>query len=107
MRFHHKKRFGSSAGAVWRQVFVQTLMPWMRKYRVFSQVRLKQAMEALAINRKIADEEAKGILDRFREDMDAVKGSAMETTEGFVNMARQTGGAADDSAKKDKENSET
>ena len=55
-------------------------------------------MEALAINRQIADEDAKDILDRFREDMDAAKGSAMEATEGFVNMTCLAGGAAKGSA---------
>lgn len=95
MRFRHKKRFGSSAGAVWRHIFVQTLMPWMRKHRVFSQVRLKQSMEALAINRKIADEDAKGIFERFREDMDAAKDSALEATGELVNIARLTGGTTE------------
>ena len=74
MRFRHKKRFASSAaGAVWRHIFVQTLMPWMRKYRVLSQARLKQSMEALAINRMIKKEEAKGLARRFEEDMQRIK----------------------------------
>jgi hypothetical protein len=38
--------FGSAAGSAWRQLFVQTIMPWMKKYRVLSEARLLQATAA-------------------------------------------------------------
>lgn len=64
-------------------------MPWMRKYRVFSQVRLKQSMEALAINKLIAAEDAKSLATRFGEDMDNLKGNllgaATTATDGLLN----------------------
>jgi hypothetical protein len=91
MRFRHKKRFVSRAGAVWRQVFVLTLMPWMRKHRVSSEVKLQQSVEALVINRLIAKEEAKGIGERFGEDVkhatEGVGAAGTEAAEGLVTTA--------------------
>ena len=75
MRFHHKKKFGSNAGAVWRQVFVQILMPWMKKHRVLHQARLKQSMEAMMINRKVAEDAAIGLAARLGEDMTQLTGN--------------------------------
>lgn len=69
MRFHHREHFGTRAGAAWRQIFVQVLMPWIRKYRVFSRERVEQAMTALDVNRLVSEEEAKGVAERFGEDL--------------------------------------
>jgi hypothetical protein len=91
MRFRHKKQFVSRAGAVWRQIFVQTLMPWMRKLRVVSVVRLQQAVEALVINRLVAEEEAKGIGKRLGEDIkhatEGVGAAGTGVAEGLVSSA--------------------
>ena len=61
--------FNSNAGAVWRQLFVLSLLPWMRKHRVFSDVRLSQAIEALALRKLEVEEDEKGVAGRFGEDM--------------------------------------
>jgi hypothetical protein len=88
MKFRHKKQFVSRAGTVWRQVFVLTLMPWMRKHRVFSRERYQQSIEALAANRLIAEEDTKGIAERFGEDIkyaaEGVGAMGAEAAEGFL-----------------------
>ena len=76
----HQPLFVSRAGAVWRLVFVETLLPWLRKYRVFSRERFQQSVEALAMKKLLAEEEAKGIAERLGEDMKA-------TTDGIVSGA--------------------
>jgi len=54
--------FNSEAGAVWRQVFVLSMMPWMRKNRVFSDVRVSQAIQGLARMKLEAIEDEKGLM---------------------------------------------
>jgi hypothetical protein len=61
--------FGSNVGAVWRQLFVLALMPWMKKHRIFSEERISQAMEALSIRRMEEVEDAKALHKRFGEDV--------------------------------------
>jgi hypothetical protein len=68
MKIRHPN-FNSDAGAVWRQLFVLCLMPWMRKNRVFSDERVSQAIEALARRKLEVEEDAKGLVQRFGEDM--------------------------------------
>lgn len=68
MKIRHET-FVSNAGAVWRQLFVLAVMPWMRKHRVFSEERLSQAIEALSKRRLEAEEEAKGLPTRLEEDV--------------------------------------
>jgi hypothetical protein len=33
MRLRYGEHFGSDAGATWRRIFVETLFPWLLKYR--------------------------------------------------------------------------
>lgn len=69
----HQPGFNSNAGAVWRQLFVVAMMPWMRKHRVFSDVRLSQSIEALARYKLEAEEDAEGFVERFGEDVDGMR----------------------------------
>jgi hypothetical protein len=61
--------FVSRAGATWRQVFVLVLMPWMCKYRVFYQERTIQAQAAYSRRKDELEEENKGVVDHFADDM--------------------------------------
>lgn len=71
MKLRHSS-FGSNAGAVWRQLFVVALLPWMRKYRVFSEERLSNAISSLSLRKLQAKEDAKRLPTRFQEDMEGV-----------------------------------
>ena len=94
MRFHHRQDFVSRAGAAWRRVFVQTLLPWMRKHRVFRRERYEQSIVAFALNKQIAEEEAKGIAERLGEDMNAAAenaaGAGHEVVDGLMTTAETT-----------------
>jgi len=41
-----RHNFANQAASAWRHVLVQTLFPWMRKYRVHSGVRIYQALKS-------------------------------------------------------------
>jgi hypothetical protein len=34
MKLRHKENFGSAAGSAWRLLFVNALMPWLKKNRI-------------------------------------------------------------------------
>lgn len=72
-------KFGSDAGAVWRQLFVLALMPWMKKHRIFSEERISQAMEALSIRRMEEIEDAKAFHKRLGEDVVDMAGAVGST----------------------------
>jgi hypothetical protein len=78
MKLKHKD-FGSGAGAVWRQLFVQALMPWLRKHRVFAKARIRQAISALSARKLQAEEDEKGLAERFAEDIMDLGEAAMGT----------------------------
>ena len=60
--------FCSDAGACWRQLFVVSFLPWLMKYRVFSDRRLADAMEAYNERRFELEEEKrpKGLMDEVK-----------------------------------------
>ena len=68
--------FNSNAGAVWRQLFVLAMLPWMRKYRVFSEERKSQAIETLALHKLEVKEDAKGLVELFGEDVEGMMPTA-------------------------------
>jgi hypothetical protein len=76
MKLKHNTSFCSDAGAVWRQLFVQAIMPWARKYRVFNEQRLSETMKALSKRRMEIEEDNKGTLARLGEDLDDLKENA-------------------------------
>lgn len=59
LRWHHGIDFGGRAGAVWRQLFVLALCPWLQKYRVYRQERTKQSLAELEQRRLTALEASK------------------------------------------------
>jgi len=79
MKMQHPS-FTSHAGAVWRQLFVLALLPWMRKHRVFSDIRLSQAVEALARRKLEVEQDEKGVAERFGDDIQAAAASGTEKT---------------------------
>jgi hypothetical protein len=76
MKLKHNTSFCSDAGAVWRQLFVQAIMPWARKYRVFNEERLSETMKALSKRRMETEEDNKGTLARMGEDLGDLKDNA-------------------------------
>lgn len=64
--------FNSNAGAVWRQLFVLAMMPWIRKHRVFSAERALQAVEALAKHKLEVEEDNMGLAERLGDDVQAL-----------------------------------
>ena len=79
MKIQYGESFSSHAGAVWRQLFVQAIMPWMRKYHVFGEARLTQAVQAYLKWHLEKEEDAKGVAERFGEDVGRMQ-QAFETT---------------------------
>jgi len=86
MKMRHPN-FNSNAGAVWRQLFVLSLLPWMRKHRVFSDIRLAQAFEALTRRKLEAEEDAKGVAERFGDDMQGITGEVTAEAEKAMAVA--------------------
>jgi hypothetical protein len=80
--------FNSNAGAVWRQLFVLAMVPWMRKHRVFSDERALQAVEALAQHKLEVEEDNMGFAERLGGDVQAlvpdVAAQVVSSAEGHV-----------------------
>jgi vacuolar-type H+-ATPase subunit H len=74
-------KFGSDAGATWRQLFVLSFMPWMRKYRVFSQERISQAKDDLALRKLEAEEDEIGFGEQFQKDLFDLKDDIFSSAE--------------------------
>jgi hypothetical protein len=72
-------KFVTRAGAAWRQVFVLVLMPWMSKHRVFYQERTIQAQAAFSRRKVELQEESKGVVDHFADDMANLKRNIVES----------------------------
>ena len=87
------------------------LLPWMQKHRVMSKARTKQSMESLARNRLIAEEVAKGIVQRLGDDLNRAKDGAStvrtETVGGLATTASVATHAVEDTAGSAIEISET
>ena len=68
--------FCSYEGACWRQLVVVNLMPWMMKNRIFSDVRLQDAVDAYNERRMILQREKedreRGVLPRVKEGFEEV-----------------------------------
>lgn len=97
------KSFGSNAGAVWRQIFVLTVMPWMRKYRVFSEERQAQAFQALGTRLLESEEDAKRLPTRLGEDVlhmqQAVGTAGANAVAGVAGTAAATAAGAENAVK--------
>jgi len=52
----------------------------MRKHRVFSDIRLSQAVEALARRKLEVEQDEKGVAERFGDDIQAAAASGTEKT---------------------------
>lgn len=98
MKFRHRSKFVNDAGAVWRQVVVQFLMPWLRKYRIMRTVRLSQAIEALALKRIHDKEDAKNVVQRFGDDVNNLKTTGEGVAVGLVGLAGAAAEMAEDTA---------
>ena len=55
--------FGNPANAVWRQLLLVAIMPWMLKYRVFYEARLEAALKDQRVERQLSYEESKGVIE--------------------------------------------
>ncbi|GAX19612.1 hypothetical protein FisN_19Hh192 [Fistulifera solaris] len=98
MKFRHQSKFVNDAGAVWRQVFVQYLMPWLRKYRIMRAARMSQSIEALALQKIHDKEEAKGVVERFGDDVHNLKTTGEGVAIGLVGLAGAATGMVDEAA---------
>jgi hypothetical protein len=87
MKLKHHTSFCSDAGAVWRQLFVQAIMPWARKHRVFNEERLSETMKALSKRRMETEENNKGTLARMGEDLGDLKENLKENAENLGTAA--------------------
>ena len=90
MKVKHNTSFCSGAGAVWRQLFVQAIMPWARKYRVFNEERLSETMKALSKRRMEIEEDNKGTLARMGEDLGDLKDNATAAVTGIGDLGTTT-----------------
>uniref|UniRef100_A0A6V2KGM0 Uncharacterized protein n=3 Tax=Ditylum brightwellii TaxID=49249 RepID=A0A6V2KGM0_9STRA len=52
MKIKHGAKFATAAGSVWRLLFVFALMPWLRKYRIASEVDLPEELVLQEIGTK-------------------------------------------------------
>lgn len=75
------RKFGSNAGAAWRQLFVLSFMPWMRKYRVFWQERISQAKDDLAFRKLEAEEDEIGFGEQMHKDLFDLKDNILSSAE--------------------------
>jgi hypothetical protein len=66
-------------------VFVQLLMPWMKKYRVFREARQVQALASLAACHSEKEDE-KGLVQRFGEDIHGAIGTNFEAIANFTEI---------------------
>lgn len=98
MKFRHQSKFVNGAGAVWRQVFVQFLMPWLRKYRIMRTVRTRQSIEALALEKIHDTEDAKGVVQRFGDDVLNLKTAGEDVAVGLVGLAGAATEVVEDAA---------
>lgn len=94
MKLEHGSSFCSDAGAVWRQLFVLALMPWMRKNRVLNEARLSASMKALSKRRMEAEDADQGVMGRFGEDMNDAMENVKQKGAAAVSGAAVVGTAA-------------
>lgn len=55
MKMRYRDTFLTEAGNAWRQLIILAFMPWMARYRVFSDERKRQSLEALRRRNKQKD----------------------------------------------------
>mmetsp|Transcript_57575 Transcript_57575/g.67212 ORF Transcript_57575/g.67212 Transcript_57575/m.67212 type:complete len:98 (-) Transcript_57575:414-707(-) len=70
MKLRHGGDFGKSSGSIWRLLFVFSLMPWMRRYRLSSNEKkiTEQAfLQELALKRVPRDIDRQEKSDRDKE----------------------------------------
>lgn len=96
MKVKYRESFCTDAGAVWRQLFVTALMPWLKKNRVFREARTKMAIEGLAMRQLEAEEDEQGVVDRFGNDMAHVGHGVGELGTGLATTGGQAFAAAED-----------